>query len=172
MADRKFKDRETEPRFAGAPRGGGAGGGFGGRGGFQGGPGAGGFGAPTGPGFGNSAVAPNAFTDGVSSGGAESQFIHVKNLPWSTSNEDLVELFTTIGKVERAEIQYEPNGRSRGSGVVEFAVQGEANTAIGKFPRPIFTLFLFTDISFFHREIPRLPVRRPPSPARLRQVPG
>jgi hypothetical protein len=39
MADRKFKDRETEPRFAGAPRGGGAGGGFGGRGGFQGGPG-------------------------------------------------------------------------------------------------------------------------------------
>ena len=29
----------------------------------------------------------------------------------STSSEDLVELFTTIGKVERAEIQYEPNGR-------------------------------------------------------------
>ena len=26
-------------------------------------------------------------------------------LPWSTSNEDLVELFTTIGKVEGAESQ-------------------------------------------------------------------
>jgi RNA recognition motif-containing protein len=64
-------------------------------------------------------------------------------LPWSTSNEDLVELFTTIGKVERAEIQYEPNGRSRGSGVVEFAVQGEANTAIGKFPCVLYFTLMF-----------------------------
>jgi len=53
-------------------------------------------------------------------------------LPWSTSNEDLVELFTTIGKVERAEIQYEPNGRSRGTGVVEFASADDAETAIGR----------------------------------------
>jgi hypothetical protein len=51
-------------------------------------------------------------------------------LPWSTSNEDLVELFTTIGKVERAEIQYEPGGRSRGSGVVEFDTAENAETAI------------------------------------------
>lgn len=54
-------------------------------------------------------------------------------MPWSTSNEDLVELFTTIGKVERAEIQYEPNGRSRGTGVVEFDSQDNAATAIAKF---------------------------------------
>lgn len=54
-------------------------------------------------------------------------------LPWSTSNEDLVELFTTISKVERAEIQYEPNGRSRGSGVVEFTSTEDAETAIAKF---------------------------------------
>ena len=53
-------------------------------------------------------------------------------LPWSTSNEDLVELFTTIGKVERAEIQYEPNGRSRGTGVVEFDSSDNAETAICK----------------------------------------
>ncbi len=52
-------------------------------------------------------------------------------LPWSTSNDDLVELFTTIGKVERAEIQYEPNGRSRGTGVVEFDTAENAETAIG-----------------------------------------
>ena len=56
-----------------------------------------------------------------------------RQLPWSTSNEDLVELFTTIGKVERAEIQYEPNGRSRGTGVVEFDNQDNAATAIAKF---------------------------------------
>ena len=54
-------------------------------------------------------------------------------LPWSTSNEDLVDLFSTIGKVERAEIQYEPNGRSRGTGVVEFTSQDDAATAIAKF---------------------------------------
>lgn len=54
-------------------------------------------------------------------------------LPWSTSNEDLVELFTTIGKVEQAEIQYEPNGRSRGTGVVRFDTPESADTAIEKF---------------------------------------
>ena len=53
-------------------------------------------------------------------------------LPWSTSNEDLVELFTTIGKVERAEIKYEPNGRSSGAGVVEFDSADNAETAITK----------------------------------------
>lgn len=43
-----------------------------------------------------------------------------------------MELFTTIGKVERAEIQYEPNGRSRGTGVVEFSNVDDATTAISK----------------------------------------
>ena len=51
-------------------------------------------------------------------------------LPWSTSNEDLIELFQTIGKVERAEIQYEPNGRSKGTGVVQFDTADNAETAI------------------------------------------
>lgn len=54
-------------------------------------------------------------------------------LPWSTSNDDLVELFSTIGKVEQAEIQYEPSGRSRGSGVVRFDSADTAETAIAKF---------------------------------------
>lgn len=54
-------------------------------------------------------------------------------LPWSTSNEDLVELFQTIGKVDQAEIQYEPSGRSRGTGVVKFDTLDNADTAIAKF---------------------------------------
>jgi len=41
-----------------------------------------------------------------------------------------VELFTTIGTVDRAEIQYEPNGRSRGTGVVKFDSRENAETAI------------------------------------------
>ena len=61
--------------------------------------------------------------------------LHIQ-LPWSTSNEDLVELFTTIGKVERAEIQYEPNGRSRGTGVVQFDSPENAETAICTLPGP------------------------------------
>jgi RNA recognition motif-containing protein len=57
----------------------------------------------------------------------------IKNqLPWSTCNEDLIDLFSTIGKVERAEIQYEPNGRSRGTGVVQFDTADTAETSIGK----------------------------------------
>lgn len=53
-------------------------------------------------------------------------------LPWSTSNEDLVELFQTTGKVDEAEILFE-GGRSKGVGVVQFATVGEAETAIAKF---------------------------------------
>ncbi|KAL6898751.1 RNA-binding domain-containing protein [Trichoderma evansii] len=119
--------------------GGGRGGfGFGGRGGFGGGaPGGGGpGGGPPGGGFEPSAapaVAPNPFTDNAAAGTERGEIIYVRNLPWSTSNDDLVELFTTIGKVEQAEIQYEPSGRSRGSGVVRFDSIDTAETAIAKF---------------------------------------
>ena len=44
-----------------------------------------------------------------------------------------MELFTTIGKVEQAEIQYEPSGRSKGTGVVRFDTADNAETAINKF---------------------------------------
>lgn len=44
-----------------------------------------------------------------------------------------MDLFSTIGKVDRAEIQYEPNGRSRGTGVVQFDSADTAETAICKF---------------------------------------
>ena len=138
----------------------GARGGFGGRGGLSGGfgGGRGGYGGgygggPPGGSFDAApaaAAAPNPFTDFATSGGERSELIFVRNvspffpiqsrgdynwhpqLPWSTSNEDLVELFTTIGKVERAEIQYEPNGRSRGTGVVQFDTPENAETAICK----------------------------------------
>ena len=52
-------------------------------------------------------------------------------LPWSTANEDLVELFETTGQVELAEILFEGT-RSRGCGVVQFGQVQEAETAIGE----------------------------------------
>lgn len=129
---------------------GGFGGGFGGRGGFGGAPG-----APPSFDANQPAAQPNPFTDFATSGTERSEIIYVRNvsyiltlyhrlsdfsdfsllhqLPWSTSNEDLVELFSTIGKVEQAEIQYEPSGRSRGSGVVRFDSADTADTAIQKF---------------------------------------
>ncbi|KAF5392555.1 hypothetical protein D9757_002170 [Collybiopsis confluens] len=61
-----------------------------------------------------------------------SQQIMVRNLPWSTANEDLVELFETTGQVELAEILFEGT-RSKGCGVVQFAQISEAETAIAKF---------------------------------------
>ncbi|KAL2058499.1 hypothetical protein ABVK25_001227 [Lepraria finkii] len=130
--------------FGGGMRGGfrgsfGARGGFGGAYGGRGGYGGGGYGGPPAGGSFDGAnpaagaAPPNPFTDYASSGGEPSELIYVRNLPWSTSNEDLVELFTTIGTVERAEIQYEPNGRSRGTGVVKFDTRENAETAITKF---------------------------------------
>lgn len=56
----------------------------------------------------------------------------LRQLPWSTSNEDLVELFQTTGKVDEAEVLLE-NGRSKGVGVVQFATVADAETSIAKF---------------------------------------
>lgn len=132
-----------EDRYAGAGFGYGGRGGYGfgrggfGRGGFGGRGGYGGFGRGGYGGYGGydaqASVPPNPFTDFATSGGEKSNTIYVRNLPWSTCNEDLVDLFSTIGKVERAEIQYEPNGRSRGTGVVQFDNAETAETAIAKF---------------------------------------
>jgi hypothetical protein len=56
-----------------------------------------------------------------------------RQLPWSTANEDLVELFETTGQVELAEILFDGT-RSKGAGVVQFAQVAEAETAIGTLP--------------------------------------
>jgi len=63
-------------------------------------------------------------------------------------------LFTTIGNVKRAEIQYEGNGRSKGSGVVEMEGPELAEQAIAKFTgyqyggRPLGLAFVrYTNVS-------------------------
>lgn len=66
-----------------------------------------------------------------------SQQIMVRNLPWSTANEDLVELFETTGQVELAEILFE-GARSKGCGVVQFGQVQEAETAIAKFQQYVY----------------------------------
>ncbi|KAJ7205980.1 hypothetical protein GGX14DRAFT_522510 [Mycena pura] len=133
-------------------RGGGFRGGGGGGGGYGGGGGGGGAGGRdfsnqdlyadySGPDQGGAYAAPSGygggFGGGAGAGGAAyqeepSQQIMVRNLPWSTANEDLVELFETTGQVELAEILFDGT-RSKGCGVVQFSQVTEAETAIAKF---------------------------------------
>lgn len=106
---------------------GGRGGAYAGRGGF-----AGGYTEPYVPGGYGAAPAGPAYGVPRGPSAAPTQQIFVKNLPWSTSNDDLVELFQTIGTVEQAEILYE-GGRSKGTGLVQFATAQDAETSIAKF---------------------------------------
>ncbi|KAF7326407.1 hypothetical protein MVEN_02618400 [Mycena venus] len=115
---RDFSNQDLYADYSGPDQGGAYGGGHGGGYGAHGGAHHGaGFAGPGGAGY----VEPEP-----------SQQIMVRNLPWSTANEDLVELFETTGQVELAEILFD-GARSKGCGVVQFAQVGEAETAIAKF---------------------------------------
>ena len=55
--------------------------------------------------------------------------MYVGNIPWSTTAEELRELFAECGGVTRVEIPTGRQGRSRGYGLVEFASDAEASAA-------------------------------------------
>lgn len=65
------------------------------------------------------------------SGCCPAQFADAQ-LPWSTSNEDLVELFETVGNVALAEILFEGE-QSKGEGIVQFTETAEAQQAGDRF---------------------------------------
>jgi RNA recognition motif-containing protein len=57
--------------------------------------------------------------------------IYVGNLPYSTSNDDLQDMFAQFGNVTSANvIQDKFTGRSKGFGFVEMSDNGEAQSAI------------------------------------------
>ena len=57
--------------------------------------------------------------------------IYVGNLPYSTTGDDLVELFSTYGTVTTGQVIIDKfSGRSRGFGFVEMASDNEADAAI------------------------------------------
>ena len=58
--------------------------------------------------------------------------VFVANIPWDTTQEDLITLFTTVGKVVTAEILSTKKGRAMGSGIVEFVETESATTAINQ----------------------------------------
>lgn len=53
----------------------------------------------------------------------EGREIHISNLDWKATEDDLVELFTAYGRVEAARIPKKANGRSKGFGFVVFATK-------------------------------------------------
>ena len=59
--------------------------------------------------------------------------LYVGNLSFNTSNQDLNELFGTVGTVESTNIiEDRETGRSRGFGFVEMSSKEEGNTAIAQ----------------------------------------
>lgn len=80
----------------------------------------------------NSPVKRSSFADGVKGNGPVSDTIYVSNLPWATTDLDLVELFQSVATVIKAEIQYEASGRSAGAGVVKFDTPASAHIAVEK----------------------------------------
>ncbi|KAG7663325.1 GBP2 [[Candida] subhashii] len=77
------------------------------------------------------ALRNSEFTEGVTGHGERSDTIYVSNLPFATQNDDLYELFETVGRTTRAEIQYDPaTGRASGNAVVQFELAELADNAI------------------------------------------
>ncbi len=59
--------------------------------------------------------------------------LHVGNISFKTTNQDLSDLFATVGSVTSCEIiEDRVTGRSRGFGFVEMASQAESENAIAQ----------------------------------------
>jgi len=58
--------------------------------------------------------------------------LFVGNLPWSTTSDELKELFQQYGEIEKAEVAVSASGRSRGNGIVLFKKEEDAQTALTK----------------------------------------
>ena len=59
--------------------------------------------------------------------------LYVGNLSFETTNQDLTDLFSTVGKVESSNvIEDRETGRSRGFGFVEMSSQEEGKNAIAQ----------------------------------------
>lgn len=56
--------------------------------------------------------------------------VYVNNFPWSTSWQDLKDLFSTYGEVAHASVVRDQQGRSRGFGSVRFVKEEDALAAI------------------------------------------
>lgn len=66
----------------------------------------------------------------VSSGDAQSRRVYVGNIPWDVAWQDLKDHMRQAGEVLFAEVLKNPDGRSKGCGIVEYSQPSEAQEAI------------------------------------------
>ena len=75
------------------------------------------------------------FTTTIMDGGdasANASRLYVGNIPWSTTVEDLRDLFADCGGVRDVDIPTGRQGRSRGYGIVEFTTEADARDAVSR----------------------------------------
>ena len=75
------------------------------------------------------------FTTTIMDGGdasANASRLYVGNIPWSTTVEDLRDLFADCGGVRDVDIPTGRQGRSRGYGIVEFTTEADALAAVSR----------------------------------------
>ncbi len=63
---------------------------------------------------------------------ANASRLYVGNIPWSTTVEDLRDLFADCGGVRDVDIPTGRQGRSRGYGIVEFTTEADALAAVSR----------------------------------------
>ena len=60
--------------------------------------------------------------------------LYVGNLPFSATDQTLLDTFSQVGKVDSAKVIMDrDSGRSKGFGFVEMSTEAEANAAISRF---------------------------------------
>jgi RNA recognition motif-containing protein len=69
---------------------------------------------------------------------ANSNCLFVGNLSWTTTSEDLINLFSTVVKVVDGQVVVASNGKSRGYGIVTLSTVSDAKLAQEKFNGYIF----------------------------------
>ncbi|KAJ2064539.1 hypothetical protein GGI17_000866 [Coemansia sp. S146] len=66
-------------------------------------------------------------------GGGSSGRIHISNLDYAVSEADIRALFGQVGPVNKATLNYGPNGKSKGTGEVQFRNPAHAAQAVEKY---------------------------------------
>eukprot|EP00761_Pharyngomonas_kirbyi_P011535 gb/GECH01011560.1/.p1 GENE.gb/GECH01011560.1/~~gb/GECH01011560.1/.p1 ORF type:complete len:199 (+),score=54.27 gb/GECH01011560.1/:1-597(+) len=64
--------------------------------------------------------------------------LYVGNLPYSSSDDEVKDYFSTVGDVESAAVQRFPDGGSKGFALVRYAHEDDAEEAVSQFDRADF----------------------------------